>query len=61
MVIRVEVDDFPIGKSDPEAIFDKHVTFFFFGESGFASGLATLGMTVGLEERGFIVDELNSL
>ena len=60
MCIGVEINDLPIGKADPKAVFDKHVAFFFFAESGLAAGFATLGVTVGLDERGLVVDELNS-
>jgi len=61
MIIRVKVNDLPVGKANPETIFDKHVAFFFLRESGLASGLAALGMTVRLDKGGFIVDELDSL
>jgi len=59
MVIRVEVNDFSVRKADSEAIFDKHVAFFLFPESGLATGPAALGMAVGLDKRGFIIDELD--
>ncbi len=60
MCIGVEINDLPIGKADPKTVFNKHVAFFFLGESRLAAGFATLGMTVGVDERGLIVDELNS-
>jgi hypothetical protein len=61
MIIRIEIDDLPVGKANPEAVLNKHVAFFFLAESGLSAGFAALGMAVGLDKRGFVVDELHSL